>query len=275
MNIRDLETTGFVRVAYPPLLRLRVREAMASWKAFCQLPADVKGMLQIGTRLKDIGYVLRVSEGRANHDDKEFFHAARNLPQEVREKAKNISDPRALAFIDATDSLLKEVTPLVREFVREVESGFGLNGFEEEVMDNRDNWKFRYLHYFPSDAGREIASAHADRGGFTLHMFETHEGADYLGFDKAWRPLPVSEGETVIFPSLHLQHRAESRMNALCHRVRATSEAAREGRYSMVAFIDFIMDKKFNDAGYRLQDLEPGFNYFLSKEDLEKYFVPR
>jgi isopenicillin N synthase-like dioxygenase len=152
---------------------------------------------------------------------------------------------------------------------------WNLENFSRDVMDNKQNWKFRYLHYFPSESGAPIAHPHADRGGFTLHLHESHPGAQYLDFRGKWRPLPVSKNETIIFPSIMLQQRSKSRLKALCHQVLATPEAAREGRYSMVAFVDFLSDVRFNDREYRMQDLDPGFNYALSENEFSKYFVPR
>lgn len=275
MRVTDLMFDGFVSVPYPPELRPVVTVAVESWKAFTALPTEEKNKLSLGTRNKDIGYVRRVDKGRATDDNKEFFHASIGMPQELHDIAAQLPDHRATAFLDATEDLVKSITPLIEDFARSVEFTFRLDGFAGEVLQNRQNWKFRYLHYFPSLSGAPIAHAHADRGGFTLHMYESHPGAQYLNFKGEWRPLPVKEHETVIFPSMMLQHRSGSQLKALCHEVRATPEAAREGRFSMVAFIDAISDYRFNYEDYRLQDLSPGFNYGLSKEELQEYFVRR
>ncbi len=275
MQIEAITRMGFVPVPYPTALRACVRQAMKSWKDFCQLRQEDKQQLSLGDRIKDIGYVLRDEKG-LRKDSKKFFHANLIMPDEVKARARDIFDQRAVAFIDATDVLLAAIEPTIQAFAREVEGQFDLSGFESEVMKSqKKNWTFRYLHYFPSDEGIEIAHAHTDRGGFTLHMSESHPGAEYLGFDKNWKPLPVSESETIIFPSMGLQYRSDSKLKALCHRVLATPEAAREGRYSMVGFIDFITGHRFNDAQFRLQDFEPGFNYQMSDEEFKKFFIPR
>jgi isopenicillin N synthase-like dioxygenase len=275
MNVTNLMVDGFVRVPYPTALRQSVAEAVESWKAFTTLPPEEKKKLSLGDRHKDIGYVRREDKGHKTYDDKEFFHASIGMPQELHEIAAKFPDRRATAFLDATDTLINKITPLIEEFASSVELRWELYRFARQVMENRANWKFRYLHYFPSQSGAPIAHAHADRGGFTLHMYESHPGAEYLNFKGEWRPLPVKQDETVIFPSMMLQHRSKSKLVALCHQVLATPEAAQEGRYSMVAFIDFTSDHRFNDQEFRLQDLPKGFNYGRSEQEMQKYFVLR
>jgi isopenicillin N synthase-like dioxygenase len=122
--------------------------------------------------------------------------------------------------------------------------------------------------------GETFAHAHADRGGFTLHLYESAGGGEYLGFDKVWRPWPIGGEETIIFPSMVLQHRSKGRLKALCHRVVATEETSQHGRFSMVVFIDFHHSHRYSDAVKRLQDFEPGFNYDLSFSEFDKLFAP-
>ncbi len=276
MDVRTLATLGYVRVGYPPALQRQVSDAMNSWKAFCTLPLGIKKQLSYPESIRDVGYVLRESNGRVKRDDKEFFHARLGMPEQIMTAGRRVNDARATNFIGATNTLLQTIRPLIERFAQEVEKVYKVRGLRSGTMRSQENWTFRYLHYFPNTSGRgEIAHAHVDRGGFTLHLSETHPGAEYLDFAHTWHPLPVSERETVIFPSMGMQHDSGSKLKALCHRVVTTPETAREGRYSMVAFIDFISGMRYDDRGRALQDFEPGFNYSMNHEKFKQLFIAR
>ncbi len=271
VKIETLETDGFVCVEYPTSLRFLVIEANDSWEDFCGLPMETKRMLSGGDRIQDFGYMLR-DDGGPKSDRKEQFHVLRSVVDELRAKADNIEDRRASAFIDAIDSLLYESAPLIQSFAQRVQDRYGLIGFVDEVMESQDNWTFRYLHYF---GGEMLAHPHVDRGGFTLHLHESDEGGEYLSFDKEWLPWPVSETQTIIFPGMGLQYRSGGELKALCHQVRPTSQTALQGRYAMVAFIDFAQTHRYDHKGPRLQEFEPGFNYHMPHEEFQRFFVRR
>jgi isopenicillin N synthase-like dioxygenase len=269
MDVCTLLTSGFVSVEYPLPLRQSVVDAMSSWKAFCTLPMEKKRLLSGGDRIRDFGYMRRQDTG-PTADDKELFHALRARYPDLLPKAKAVGDRRATDFIEAVDALLIRMGPLVQRFAYEVERHYGLDGFEREVMESQDEWTFRYLHYF---GGPTLANAHADRGGLTLHLHESHPGGEYYD-GKCWRPWPVSEKETIIFPSAGLQYRSRCVLKALWHRVVSTPETADEGRYSMVCFVDFAMGHRFNDKRFRWQDFStPGFNYTMPFAEFRKFFV--
>lgn len=258
MDTKPLHTQGFVKVNYPSTLRAVVAEAMASWQEFCKLPDEKKRSFSGGNdRVKDFGYMKRQDKvGKA--DDKELFEVKRQQLEEMARLAKEIGNEKALAFIHAVDRHVTETVSLVQAFAASVEREYGLGGFEKDVIDAIDNWTFRYIHYFP---GENFAHAHADRGGFTLHLFETAGGGEYLSFDNEWLPFPVSAAETIIFPSLVLQERSNGVLAGLWHRVNPNKETLLTGRFSMVLFVDFANPRKWNDGKYRVQNLEPGFNY--------------
>jgi isopenicillin N synthase-like dioxygenase len=272
-DVRTLATLGYVTLPYPEWLRPHVQAAMGSWKQFCELPIGDKLKFSGGDRVQDFGYMLRKDEGD-KADSKELFHALRANSPHLLHIAEKIGDARATDFISAVDDLIKGMEGVVQQFARDVTYHFGLSKYEHEVMSSRNNWVFRYLHYLPG-ARPDLANAHADRGnGFTFHLGETEEGGEYLGFDRAWRPWPVSRAQTIIFPGIGLQYRSQGTLQALWHQVVSNGITAANGRYSMVAFIDSALPVRFNDKKFRMQSLAPGFNYGLSHEELTKYFVP-
>jgi len=273
MQVTTLVTDGYVTIPYPQSLRVRVHEAMQSWKNFCALPIEEKRKLSGGDRVSDFGYMRREDTG-PRVDDKELFHVVKNEMSRLHTKVVTVSDQRAVRFIDAVETLRKESAPFIQEFAQAVEQEYQLNGLEEAVANSQHNWTFRYLHYFPGKRP-SLANAHADRGGFTFHLWEDHVGGEYFDFDREWHPWSVSETKTIIFPSMGLQYFSHCALKALWHRIVPNKITETTGRYSMVAFIDFNMSHRFDDNQYRMQNFEPGFNYNMPFRDFKKLFVPR
>jgi isopenicillin N synthase-like dioxygenase len=188
----------------------------------------------------------------------------------LRQRSNDTDDVHALIFIEAAEELLGLIAPLIQRFASDVERTYRLNGFEQEVMCSRQDWTLRYLHYW---GGTMLARQHADRLGLTCHLYESDPGGEYLDFDFKWRPWPVSDRQTIIFPSMGLQYRSGGSLKALWHRVVPTPYTRVNGRYSMVAFIDFKADREFTRAK-RVQDFPLGFNYGCSWEAFASHFVP-
>ncbi len=270
MNLDTLRSDGYVSVAYPASLRPIVAQAMKSWQDFCTLPDEKKRLLSGGDRLRDFGYMRRQDVGQ-RADNKELFHAKLSRLDELGERAALLGDKRAVEFMYATDKFLLATVPLIREFAIGAEEHYGLRGFAKEVEQSQQHWTFRFLHYMGGDM---LAHPHADRGGFTFHMYEDAPGGEYLDFAKQWRAWPVDHERTIIFPSMGLQFRSQGKLKALCHRVVSTPQTFTAGRYSMVAFIDFAMGVRFDDSRNRLQDFDPGFNYRMSQDEFEGLFIP-
>ena len=269
IDISNLPTDGFVACDRPPNMQI-VHDAMASWQRFCTLPLEQKRLFSGGNRIKDFGYMLREDKG-PNADAKELFHVSRVQIEKLRTIAAKIHDSRAVLFIDVVDELIAETIPIVSHFARNVQQVYRLPGFAARVIAAQDQWVFRYVHYI---AGDTLAHGHADRGGFTLHLNETESGGEYFTFEGTWQPWLVSEKRTILFPSMALQHFSKGQLKALWHRVVANGKTRTAGRYSMVAFIDFFNDYRYDDSVKRLQNFEPGFNYAMPHHEFHKLFIP-
>ena len=99
-------------------------------------------------------------------------------------------------------------------------------------------------------------------------------GLQHFTFEKEWEDMPVSSGETVIIPGMRLQYRSHNELKAVYHRVVATKETARTGRFSIVCFIHPKNTAQYNkEKAGRLQEFQPGFNYEMSFEEFAKLFV--
>ena len=274
-SVRDLETKGLVRVPYPLDLRQSVERAVESWKNFCALPESTRAKFPYNnSESMGVGYELKKTLG-ANLDVKEDFHFTQGLERWIAGAAKEIGNPVVTRFIEDVKSLAHVMEPLVLQFARDIESTFGLKEFAEEIKDSEDVWFVRFLHYFGGrKAGDEIATPHADKSGFTLHLYESDPGLQYLDFKKSWQEMPVSKGETVIIPGMRLQYRSQNQLKAIYHRVIATESTATHGRFSAVVFIHPKRTPAYNkQKSGRLQEFQPGFNYEMPFEEFSKLFT--
>lgn len=273
VSIDELRDLGLVNIDYPENLRVAVENAVASWKAFCHLPKEEKCAF---TFCEDnygdgAGYELKEEKG-SKKDLKENFHVSQFQYERLAEIANN----RTFPFLHDAKVLLDQIEPLVVDFARHVEEEYRVEGLVEEVQASRPYWILRYLHYFGDQHPEaEIAAPHADKGGFTLHLYESDEGLQYYCIEtRQWKPMPVDERQTVIIPAMQLQLRAESRLKALYHRVVATEQTARTGRFSMVCFIVLENTPKYNKKAYgNVQTHETGFNYDLSHQEFTDLFA--
>lgn len=166
------------------------------------------------------------------------------------------------------------IKPSIHDFAEQAEEAFAIEGFKDEVKKSEAAYFIRFIHYFGNRApGEETAAAHADQSGFTLHLFESAPGLQCLTRDGNWIDMPVSEGETVIIPSMQMQLRSKGVLKALCHRVIATTDTARGGRYSAVCFVQLGETPTYDKlAQGRLQEKAPGFNYEMPLEEFATLF---
>ncbi len=272
-NISDLQTKGFVALSYPADLRDAVNKTVESWKKFCSLPLDVKKSLPYSNNSDGVGYEYKDGIG-PKADKKENFDITTAGEKWLETNIKQIQNRVALAFVQDAVELVNIMKPTILDFAQQAEEEFTLQGFKEEVAASEAAFFVRFIHYFGErEAGEETASAHADQSGFTLHLFESAAGLQCLTPNREWIDMPVSEGETVIIPDMQMQLRSEGRLTATCHRVIATLETAKTGRYSAVCFVQFKNTPKYDkDKSGRLQEKTPGFNYGMPHHEFKKMF---
>ncbi len=269
-SIQDLEETGFVLVSCPPEVSAGITRAFTWWEAFCALSKEKR----LEFPYKDgVGYELKETPGVAR-DLKEDFHFTQDGSEWLRVTAEEMGEVSAVKFVENTKSLVPLIRPMVMHFAETVERAHKLTGFADEVADSQGKWIIRFLHYFGDRVvGDETATAHADKSGFTL-SFPSTPGLERLDYCGGWHPMLVSEGQTLIHPSMQLQYRSKNKLKALCHRVVATPTTAVTGRFSMVCFIPLTQTASYNKKGAgRLQEFTPGFNYTMPFEEFEKLFV--
>ncbi|MEI6057593.1 MAG: 2OG-Fe(II) oxygenase family protein [bacterium] len=271
--IVDLKTKGFVRLNYPQSLRRAVVRAVDSWRRFYLLPEELKKGLPYSNNADGVGYELKNGIGN-KADRKENFDVALGGAEWLYQHSEGIYSAPILEFIENATALVALVKPLILDFARQVEITYGLKGFADEVNQSDNAYFIRFNHFFGErKVGEEMATAHNDQSGFTLHLFESAPGLQCFTYDKQWVDMPVSEGETVIIPSMQMQLQSKGELVALGHRVVATSETADDGRSSVVCFVQLKNTAKYDkDRWGRLQEMEPGWNYGLSQAKFQKFF---
>ncbi len=246
-NIQQFKTTGQYTLTYPPALRSAVEGEITRWKAFCAQPLDEKRKVGYSNNAAGVGYEYKDGSG----------------PKGDRKENMDLNNGPLIDLIRAS----------ALGFARECESEYGLDGFVEEVRDS--TFFVRLIHYFGDrSVGEETATSHVDQSGFTFHLYESDPGLQGLLFDsKQWVHVPVSAGETVIFPAMQLQLRSHGDIRALCHRVVANPHTAEFGRYSAVCFVQLKDTAKYDKGRCgRLQEKAPGFNYPMSHEEFATLF---
>src|SRR5665213_274808 len=206
--IEQLATRGFVRLPYPPKLRDEVLQAVETWKAFCRLPNEMKKRISYSgdVNVSGVGYELKLEQGATN-DLKEDFHLRVSEREFLLNEAVKVG-PVAKHFIRDALSLGPLIEPLVAEFTKAIEQQFSMPGFHDDTMARMPRALIRFLHYFGDrKVGDELAIPHVDKGGFTLHLHESHFGLQHLGFDNGqWRSMDFLAGETAIIPGMRMQY---------------------------------------------------------------------
>ncbi|HYD93124.1 MAG TPA: hypothetical protein VEB18_01550 [Candidatus Paceibacterota bacterium] len=276
IRIKELAEIGLVYISYPPELRAAMAKAMESWRVFYALPDEQK--LRFGyipdAKTSGNGYELKGKAGDV--DRKENIHLRPIVRDELMEAAHRVDSVIAPRFIEDALALNPLIAPLLRAFGEAVEREYDVPGFADDIMAKQSEWLLRFLHY-PGGrkVGEVIAHPHVDKGGFSLHLDESHGGVQRLSYGtREWEPMPLSHKETAIFTGTGLQHRSQCRLRALSHRVVAVPGAAEEGRDSAVCFVDFAHRRYFNKEKFgSQQDWAPGAFYDMPFEEYDKLFI--
>ncbi len=269
----SLKKDGFININYPADVRNAVEETAKAWNNFCALDKSVKESFIYNDDLH-AGYEFK-GEAGLGKDVKENFHITQRGLSEIEEIAnKNES---AKDFIESGKRMIDAINPFVKEVLQKIEEESGISGLADRAMKVRDQWITRFLHYFPGmPAGHEIAAVHPDKGSITLHLYESADGLEYY-WNGVWHPMPVGVDYTAAIGGMGLQYATKCEIKATNHRVVATEKTSKEGRYSMVMFIQLAdipgYDKERNG---RLQDVilnkGLGFNYSMSFEEFKTFF---
>jgi isopenicillin N synthase-like dioxygenase len=267
----ELLEYGFAVVPHSWHVAHMVSAMMEAWKEFCSLPIGIKTSFSFTGDTGGSGYEYKDEPGPTK-DLKENFHfSVRELDRVNRISRRARVDGR---FVNAASSILSAIRSPISEFTRQVEREFDLPGFRDEVNESWDRWTLRLLHYPPSgEVGKVLASPHVDKLGWTMYLKETTPGVQYYNPLGEWVDMPVLTGETIITSNMQTQYKTGGQLKAVCHRVVSNEDSARDGRYSIVCFADFLKTPQYDkERCGRLQDMPLGFNRNMSFEEFAGLF---
>ena len=263
--LQKLQTEGVAMIPYNQNIREIVERAAASWQSFCGLPLEEKQ--RYGALGSMVGYEYKDGSGPQG-DRKENFDITTGIQLENVDVAP--------AFIHDTVAISKALSQQAIRFAQQVEDAYTVPELTARTEQSTDQIFTRFIHYFGDQpAGTEIATPHCDQSGYTFHLFETAGGCQRLDYTtREWVDMPVAAGKMAAFPAMQLQLLSGGELRALSHRVIATEETSRVGRYAIVCFVRLKNTPEYDKATHgRLQEFEPGFNYDLSPNAFAELFV--
>ncbi len=227
------------------------------WKKFCALPQEIKNKFSFPNleNDKDIGYFLRSkAQGR---EDKEYFHMWSVMRETL--ESEGLSD-----FV-ASNPVLKEffeyiytVYDRAHEFALSIgnEMGKEIPEFGEFVKDGKIRSVLRLLHYTNTDDTEVIAAQHFDRSLYTLHLYESAPGLQFLDYDMKWKDAPIEHGKTVVFNGYRIEKLSDTKLQKTWHRVIKVGDS--RDRISLVLFV-WAEGIHAYPKEARSQDLEPSY----------------
>jgi len=275
LSLETLRTDFFATLHYPPETKAAIAQAVDAWKEFLALPDNIKkrfGYLE-DTGNSGSGYEF---PSLAKKDYKHVFHTKLKDRAWLYDQARFVGRDEAKILVATSLAAIEAVRPMVEEFCRRLEREFDVGSFREDFLADVHESILRHLFYPPGARalGEEIAVPHADKGGFSLHNWESHGGVERLTTDGRWVPFPVAEGEAVVFGSLRLQHRTKNEVKGLYHRVVATERTIQYGRLATVFFANFRNSPYYDKKRLGSTQEQPlGFNYNVSWEEFQTYFA--
>lgn len=272
-NMQDIQTQGFVVATYSDALRTAIERATQSWQAFCELPESEKVKVGYSSASAGVGYEYKKGGGYRT-DRKENFDITRGGLEWLHAQLEHVDNNAVRQFVTDASAVIKLLNPIAHDFASSVEEVFGISDFTSEVDASNASFFVRFIHYFGDRIpGEETATAHVDQSGFTFHLFETDPGLQLLNKDLEWCDMPVPTSMTVIIPAMQMQLRSQDTIKALPHRVVATEQTARQGRFSAVCFVQLAETPKYDKETHgRLQEKEAGFNYTLPFGEFKNMF---
>jgi isopenicillin N synthase-like dioxygenase len=260
MYYQKLKDALLAEVPYPSKLRETMSQTSA-WREFCSLPQETKEQFAFPDHqdVWDAGYKMR--ERAKGREDKEYFHITGKNEEFLSYYGldKTIQENAVLNdFFTFTDKVWDQASALVLEIGKELDKD--IPGLYAQLVKGKDKQLLRLLHYIPKkDDDMSLADQHFDRSGFTLHLFESHHGLQYLDFNNEWKDAPIKEGETIVFNGYQMEVITNGKVQKTWHRVvRKQEYRPGETRISMVLFVPFV-DTPSYPKETRSQDMVAGY----------------
>ena len=256
MYYQKLRKNLFVDIEYPQHVTELIGAAQP-WQNFWTLPRETKERFAFvdDQERGDPGYRMRKrTEGR---EDKEYFHIFDDTADLIKEyKLENVvADlPIAQEFFDYTS----RVQSRAHEFAVEIGRTMGKEIPELGALVEAGKIKsvLRLLHYMNSGDIDVIAAQHFDRSLYTLHLYESAPGLQFLNWNMEWTDAPIGTGKTVVFSGYRMEQLTGGKIQKTWHRV--VKKGQHTDRVSLVLFV-WADEVPAYDIHARSQELTPEY----------------
>lgn len=246
----------YVDIDYPQHLTKAIG-TVEPWKQFCALPLEIKNKFEFLNHQDgaDPGYRWRRrSEGR---EDKEYFHIYPNT-FELAEKDGNAELVASTPAVKDFFTYAVEIQKLAFDFALGIQKEMNkdIPGLTGLIEDGKMQSVLRFLHYTNDEKAEVIADQHFDRSLFTLHLYESGPGLQFLNWDMEWTDAPIDVGKTVLFNGYRMEEFTQGKLQKTWHRVIRTGDV--KDRVSMVLFVWTPAISSYNREA-RSQDMQPSY----------------
>ena len=209
MYYQYLKKKLFVEIDYPHNITDLIGTARP-WKDFCNLSLGIKEKFEFPNHQKhaDPGYRLRSrSKGR---EDKEYFHIYPDMWSLIQadglEKVVK-KDPALHNFFEYASKVYTIANDFALAIGKEI--GKEVPGLKKIIDEGKIRSVLRFLCYTNSDEVDVIAAQHFDRSLYTLHLYESAPGLQFLNWDMKWTDAPIGIGRTVVFNGYRIEQLTE------------------------------------------------------------------
>ncbi|HPE47063.1 MAG TPA: 2-oxoglutarate and iron-dependent oxygenase domain-containing protein [Hyphomonas sp.] len=250
---RSFRETGFAVISQHPIPQKVIQDNLAATKAFFAQPEPVKLQYDGREGGGQRGYTafgVENAKGKAEADQKEFWHTGRLLPADSPYRATMAETPAVAEVPDfdcATHAMYDAMDAFGRQLLKAVALHLKLDEdwFEDKV--NVGNSILRLLHYPPQmnppPAGSVRAGAHEDINVITLLLGAEEAGLQAKHRSGKWLSVSPPPDSLVINCGDMLQRLTGGVLPSTTHRViNPSPERAKFPRFSTPFFLHFNQD---------------------------------
>ncbi|HMH70034.1 MAG TPA: hypothetical protein VK502_01420, partial [Candidatus Saccharimonadales bacterium] len=114
-RLLDIKKDGVEMITYPEDLSYGVEHAATLWKAFCDLPPEIKRRFSAENTQNGVGYESKSGEGPHGDTKENFDFSIRGL-NALLEAVETTNNKVAADFIAAVQSLGEHAAPMIEQF---------------------------------------------------------------------------------------------------------------------------------------------------------------
>ena len=227
---------GFLTVSNTPITPARMRLVLAMYRAFFELPADQKALVDMARTGANRGWGAPQSERvdpNANPDYKEVYDSGFALPESAEFSDLAVYAPNRWpdlpeGFETVISAYYRDAMQVARVLLRGLATALGQDGGYFEQYFDRPMALLRGNYYpeRPDWAGDKDfgIAAHTDYGCLTLLGSDGIAGLEVLSADEEWLPVSAKPGTFVINFGEMLEFWTQGQVKATLHRVKGTSD---------------------------------------------------